>query len=403
VQPAHVDERTSVSLAPTSLDRLIERTHRAAPALARASDLVVVATCAALTAVDLLIWATDPEVVHGRLPFSLGILVPGLGVLATFVVAWRSASAVAATVVLAVAGIALTVATVAAGSGLPPSFAALFALSVLTARSLRREPGGTAVALAALAGVAVASEALRPLVASAAYLLVVCEGAFAGAVGVGVYLRWSDWRRGAAADAARTSERLEIARELHDLVGHYVTGMVVQAQAAAHVSGDAASTSRALERIEGAGTEALAALHQVVVGLRSGGPSVGGTWDDVDDLIASAVADGTPVHATIDPAARSIPPALIPSVHRIVAESLTNVRRHARQVTDVEVTIQVVGEHLEVVVADDGAPTAATGPDTFGIVGMRERAASFGGTLDAGPVATGGWRVRAVLPVERRR
>lgn len=397
-----VEERGSLVLTPTPLDRMIERANRAAPALGKASDLIVLAMSSVLAAADLLIWITDPGVTHGRLPFSLGILVPCLGAVATLIVSRRSTSAVVATSTLSGAGVALTAATAAAGSSLPPSFAALFALSVLTTRSLRREPGSTAIVLAGVAGVGVAAEATRPLVANAVYLLLVCEAAFGVAVAGGIYLRWSDWRRRAAAEAARASERLEIARELHDLVGHYVTGMVVQAQAASHLSRDASRTARALERIESAGVEALAALRQVVVGLRTS-PTIGGTWNDIDDLIDATVAEGTPVRAAIDPAARFISPALVPSVHRIVAESLTNVRRHGLQVTDVEVAIRVTNGHLEVVVADDGAPGSAAGPDTFGIVGMRERATSFGGSLSAGAAPSGGWVVRALLPVDESR
>lgn len=76
------------------------------------------------------------------------------------------------------------------------------------------------------------------MVPTAAYLLVLCEGSFAVAVaiGVGVYLRWSDWRQVAADESARTGERLQVAHELHDMLGHHVTGMVVRAQAARHVS-----------------------------------------------------------------------------------------------------------------------------------------------------------------------
>ena len=144
------------------------------------------------------------------------------------------------------------------------------------------------------------------MVSAAAYLLVVCEGAFSVAVGVGVYLRWSDWRRVMAEEAARTHERLEIARELHDMVGHYVTGIVVRAQAARHVAErQPAAAAATLQSIETARADAMIAMRHMVGGLRHSIPtsptSSGAVWDDIDQLVTNAVAAGEPVHATIDP------------------------------------------------------------------------------------------------------
>ena len=210
----------------------------------------------------------------------------------------------------------LTISSWAVGSSLPPSFAALLALALLTTGVVRHEPNRAAVVLAAMAAVAVCAESLRPMVSTAAYLLVLCEGAFGVAVGVGVYLRWSDWRRVAAAEAARTDERLEIARELHDMVGHYVTGIVVQAQAALHVApNQPAAAVDALARIEVAGGNAMAAMRRMVDGLRD--PSAAEphrSWNAIDELLADAVGRGEPVRVTIDPAVRNTAVALVPSI-----------------------------------------------------------------------------------------
>ncbi len=234
---------------------------------------------------------------------SVAFLVPCLGAFATVALALRRRHLALALVTLAGAGMALTTASWSIGTNLPPSFAALFALALLTSSTLRTERAGTAFAQATLAACAVAAEALRPMVSAAAYLLVICEGAFAVAVGVGVYLRWSDWQRVAAQDAARADERLEIAREVHDMVGHYVTAIVVQAQAARHVAEhQPAAASAALKSIESAGTDAMAAMRRMVGGLRDDSAiTPRGTWNDVEQLVADAVVQGKPVRATIEP------------------------------------------------------------------------------------------------------
>ncbi len=246
------------------------------------------------------------------------------------------------------------------------------------------------------------------MVSAAAYLLVVCEPAFSVAVGVGVYLRWSDWRRLMAEDAARTHERLEIARELHDMVGHYVTGIVVSAQAARHVAErQPAAAAAALQSIETAGTDAMIAMRHMVGGLRqsirtSPIPS-GAVWDDIDQLVANAIAAGEPVQATIDPNLRGTALSLVPSVHRIIVESLTNVRRHAHEVTRIDIDVARRDDRLIVTVSNDGLGSPPSGHDTFGIVGMRERATALGGALAAGPVAGRGWRMHAEIPIGGQR
>jgi len=392
----------SARFEPTALDRLLGRVQRANPNLARTSDLVLVGVTALLAVVDLALWGSGRAVDTGRLPMSIAVLIPGLGALAAVAVAVRRRYAVAALVTLAGASIALTLVSWAVGTSLVPSFAALFALAVLATGVLRFSPGGMAALLALLAAVAVAAEALRPRGSVAVDLLVLCEGAFAVAVVAGVYLRWSDWRRVAAEEAARTDERLEIARELHDLVGHYVTGIVVQAQAARHVAERRpTAAAAALESIEVAGIEAMAAMRRMVGGLRDDSvPAPGGNWDDIDQLLADAITRGAPVRAMIDPDVRGTALALVPSVHRIIGECLTNVRRHGRDVTCIDVSVRCRADRLLVTVHDDGVALSAPGHDTFGIVGMRERATALGGSLIAGPASDGGWLVRAELPIE---
>jgi signal transduction histidine kinase len=234
-------------------------------------------------------------------------------------------------------------------------------------------------------------------------------------VGAGVYLRHLDDAQVRAADEARRAERLDLARELHDLVAHYVTGIVVQAQAAQVMADrDPAAASAALERIEGAGRDALGAMRTLVGSLRSGddGAPTEPPLALVDGLVELASlmertrAAGLPVGLTISPEAiRATSGAAATSVHRIVQESLTNVHRHAVSPTRVDVDVRVVGTQLVVTVTDDG--TGIGGDDRtlggagFGLVGMAERAHALAGTLTAGPLAPPqhGWRVEATLPL----
>lgn len=391
----------SAQFAQTSIGRILDRAPRVIQQLSRVSDLLLVGIAALLALVDIVLWATDPVVDTGRISMSVAFLVPCLGAFATLALALRRRHLALALVTLAGASIVLTIASWSIGTNLPPSFAALFALALLTSSAVRSEHAGTAIAQTTLAAFGAAAEALRPMVSAAGYLLVLGEGAFTVAVGVGVYLRWSDWQRVAAEDAARADERLEIAREVHDMVGHYVTAIVVQAQAARHVAAhQPAAASAALESIESAGTDAMAAMRWMVGGLRHDSPiTPPTTWNDVEHLLADAVARGEPVRATIETDVKGTAPSLAPAVHRIISESLTNMQRHAHEATCVDVAVFRDGDRLVVTVRDNGLAAVPIGHDTFGIIGMRERVVSLGGWLSAGPAPDGGWIVHAELPM----
>jgi signal transduction histidine kinase len=389
----------------TSLDGLLERLQPITPKLTRTSDVLLIVTTALLVLVDVTVWRTDGDVDTGRISTSVAFLVPVLGVLAMVAVALRRRHLTVGLVTVAASAMVVTAAAWMIGSGLPPSFAVLFALALLTIGVLRTETEGVAIALATLAAVAVAAESMRPMVSAVAYLLVVCEAAFAFAVGAGVYLRWSDWRYGTAAQAARIEERLEIARELHDLVGHYVSGMVVQAQAARHVAERRPmEPTAALERIEAAGTEAMLAMRRLVGGLRADSAvTTAGTWDDIDRLLDDALTQGQPVHTTIGPEIHNTTRSLVPSVQRIITESLTNARRHGHGISRIDVSVLRCDDVVVVTVHDNGSEATPTINGTYGIIGMRERAEALGGSLVAGAAPDGGWLVRAELPVEQPR
>ncbi|GAA2691496.1 MULTISPECIES: histidine kinase [Actinosynnema] len=218
------------------------------------------------------------------------------------------------------------------------------------------------------------------------------------AVLVGLLLRSHDRERAVALERLRVEERLDIARELHDVVAHHVTGMLVQAQAALVVGErDPDAARRALPGIVDGGTDAVGAMRRLVGALR--GKEESATADleaDLRALVARARESGLPVRVAVELPA-PVPPELGRSVLRLVQEGLTNVRKHARDPG--EVVVEVVREPTAVTVSvvDCGEP-ASFGRGGFGIEGMRERVELLGGRFHAGPTPTG-WVVSAELPL----
>jgi signal transduction histidine kinase len=210
----------------------------------------------------------------------------------------------------------------------------------------------------------------------------------------------------ASARRAVADERTRIARDLHDVVAHGVSVIVVQAAAAGDVFDARPDLARAaLGDIEQAGREALADLRRLVAAVRPGdeppsGPQPG--LAQVEALAAQVRSAGLDVVVHEDGEPFALPAGVDLSAYRIVQEALTNTLRHARATT-ADVTLRWAPGVVELDVVDDGAGAAEAAGwpgDGMGLVGMRERAAMLGGELDAGPTAHGGFRVRARLPVE---
>jgi signal transduction histidine kinase len=203
------------------------------------------------------------------------------------------------------------------------------------------------------------------------------------------------------ARARVAEERLRIARDLHDVVGHSFAAIHVQARAAAALlDTDPAGARQALAAIEATSRDSLREIRATLSVLRRNIPQpvVAGTAE-VPELLVPARAAGLDVHATVDQSS-AVPAAVGHVVYRVVQESLTNVLRHA-QATTVAVTVARDGRGVRVEVRDDGRGTAKPDRrDGHGLTGMRERVAALDGHLDAGPVAEGGWRVTAWIPVE---
>jgi signal transduction histidine kinase len=305
----------------------------------------------------------------------------------------------------------------ALGPLLAAEVAALMATVMVVVRQVPRD---TAVGLVGLLlASCVAAQVLRPRhpVASGG---VVSDVLLPGvvllglAVAAGWYLRGRDNEQAratrTAVAAAQQRERVGLARDLHDVVAHYIGGIVVQAQAAQVVAGtDPGAAARVLPAIEGAGTEALSAMRRMVAALRDSdgdggehGAPLTLTTNLAADLHAITVtpAGGTPVRLAVE-LAEPVPAEVATSVLRLVQESVTNARRHAAGANEIAVVVRTGRGVAQVSVHDDGR--AAGRPKTYGggygLVGMRERVQLLGGRFSAGVVPSGGWQVTADVPL----
>ena len=203
------------------------------------------------------------------------------------------------------------------------------------------------------------------------------------------------------AEQAAVAERARIARELHDIVAHHLSVIVLQA-AGARASGQAAGPT--LEKIENSARQALAETRRLLGVLHDAGEETGLAPQlgigELDALATSLRAAGLPVNLVISGDRAAVPAAVDVSVYRIVQEALTNVVKHAGQAR-ADVTIGCAAEAVTIEITDDGTSEPGNGSlaGGHGLAGMRERVAIFGGELRAGPRSGGGFAVRARLPL----
>jgi signal transduction histidine kinase len=226
------------------------------------------------------------------------------------------------------------------------------------------------------------------------------------AIALGGLLRAQDHDRAGALARVRSDERLSLARDLHDSVAHHVTGIVVRAQAAQVVAADQPDQAiAALAAIEHEGLATLTSMRRLVGVLRDDDaerrPPAGLT--QIRDLVARFSGGEPDATLSASPAAAGadIPDEVGATLHRVVQEALTNVRRHSVRPRSVRVEIDVVDGVLHVRVSDDGQPmrTGASKTGGFGLVGLEERVSALGGQLTAGPSGAHGWRVAAAVPL----
>ena len=205
------------------------------------------------------------------------------------------------------------------------------------------------------------------------------------------------------AQAAVAVERGRIARELHDVVAHKVSMMVVQAGAAARVlHGDQPHVRNALEAIATTGRQTVDEMRTLLGVLRSGdepgalAPQPG--LAALEQLVCGIRDAGLPVTLRIEGTPCPLPQALDLSAFRIVQEALTNTLKHAGP-AEAQVTVRYAGRAVELEITDTGTSTPASRGTGHGLIGMRERAAMFGGELETTRPASGGFTVRARLPL----
>jgi signal transduction histidine kinase len=213
----------------------------------------------------------------------------------------------------------------------------------------------------------------------------------------------AEHQREEQARLAVEEERARIARELHDVVGHSVSVMTVQAAAVRRLlEPDQDKEREALLVVEQTGREALAEMRRMVGVLRrpEEAPALAPqpSLEHLDQLVANTREAGLPVEVRIEGKPKHLPAGVDTTAYRIVQEALTNAVKHANA-ERAEVVVRYGNDIVELVVSDDGRGNGDGGGSGHGLVGIRERVSVYGGELEAGPQTGGGFRLRATLPV----
>jgi signal transduction histidine kinase len=216
-----------------------------------------------------------------------------------------------------------------------------------------------------------------------------------------------DREREEKARLAAAEERARIARELHDVVAHAISVIVLQARGGRRsLATDPEEAREALDTIEETGSQALAEMRRLLGMLRRDDeeialapqPSLGYL-----EVLAAQVRDaGLPVDLSVEGEPVELPPGVDLSAYRIVQEALTNALKHAGPAT-ARVIVRYGEDDLELEIADTGLGAGASAGEGHGLVGMRERVSLYGGNVEAGPRESGGFAVRARLPLDSAR
>jgi len=213
--------------------------------------------------------------------------------------------------------------------------------------------------------------------------------------------------RDAQAQVAAATERARIARELHDVVAHNVSVMVVQADGASYaLDNDPGKAKEALAAIAATGRQALAEMRRLLGVLRHDDGTDPGRAPlpgiaQLGELLEQTRAAGLPVTLTVEGVPQPLPDGAALAAYRIVQESLTNTRKHGGPQATAQVTLRYLEDALVLRITDDGqGPVTVPDGAGHGLNGMRERVAIYGGWVQAGPRPGGGYHVTARLPFQ---
>jgi signal transduction histidine kinase len=199
---------------------------------------------------------------------------------------------------------------------------------------------------------------------------------------------------------AVAEERARIARELHDIVAHSLSVIVLHANGGEYAfDHDPGRAREALRTIGATGGDALDEIRHLVQILRDDNDREPSRVYAVASAVERARAAGVAVELSVDGTPPDVPGGVALALYRIVQESLTNTLKHAGPAPSATVRVVYRSGAVELDVTDTGAGDAGVSVGGHGLVGMRERATLYGGTFDAGPSLNGGWRVRARLPL----
>jgi signal transduction histidine kinase len=222
--------------------------------------------------------------------------------------------------------------------------------------------------------------------------------AWAGGYGAARRREQAEDRRRSMRRDAVIEERVRIARELHDVIGHTVNAMLMQAGAGRMVLDTDPDRAREMfATVERTGRDALEELDRVLGALRADDEDQPGL-DDLDRVVRPIVDAGMRVTVQIEPEGQGLPRSLDLSAYRIIQEGLTNALRHGRARSAV-VTVQVTGRRLAIEIRDDGSgPTPGYQPG-HGLLGIAERAGVFGGSVEHGHGRATGFTLRVELPL----
>ncbi|GAB2570004.1 sensor histidine kinase [Kribbella endophytica] len=380
----------------------------------RAPLVVEVAALVVLAAADLAITLLHPAPTNGGLLAAAFIAITpaiGIGAAAVAVLRQRLGRIALLTVVVASASLLVSVASgLATWADAPvqaqsPLTEAL-ALALLCGAACHQLPSRSIAPLVVLVGIAatIAAPLRFGLDSSWALLAVPTALMWGGSVATGLVLRDADSRYDAELAKARESERLALARELHDFVAHHVTGIVVLAQGAQVAATRRDEKPGAYPEIEQAGSEALSAMRRLVGMLRTEEPSP--PQSNLITELKEACGNDPRVELTTDLDQLSLPPAIITAAHRIVLEAVTNARRYATPSSPITVSAAIrrkgltAALHLDIA---NAVPPHTERGHGYGLLGMAERAQAVGGTLSSDQAPDGRWRVHATLPVEPTR